>query len=317
MKIKETTTTATDGKELFTRKWLPTNVPDATLLIVHGMGEHSGRYADFAKHLTEKNVAVFSFDHRGHGFTDQMHKGFIPADDAYRQMADDIGLMRGTIKNKYPDIPQFLFAHSMGSFLTMRHLQLSQNRPAPAGVIYSGSSGAVSPFLPFGILLSAALKTFLGDTHRSELLRDVIFKPYNNSFKPTRTRHDWISRDPDAVDRYVADPNCGFTPSASFLNHFFKGLRKTQRHVPFPGPQTYPVLIVAGSEDPLSKPVNGIKKLEKKLSNSDITSVNSLVYDGGRHEMLSELNKEEVMKDIGKWLDDVLIESKNDIYLSK
>ena len=302
MKTDETTTTAPDGKELFTRKWLPTDAPDATLLIVHGMGEHSGRYAEFANHLTEKNIAVFAFDHRGHGFTDQKHKGFIPANDAYRQMVDDIGLMRDTINNEFPDIPQFLFAHSMGSFLTMRHLQLSQNRPAPAGVIFSGSSGAVSPFLPFGILLSAALKTFLGDTHRSDLLRDIVFKPYNNSFKPTRTRHDWISRDPDAVDRYVADPNCGFTPSVSFLNHFFKGLQRTQKHDPFSGPHSYPVCILAGAEDPISKPLDGISKLDQKLKASGIRSVDQLVYEDGRHEMLSELNRDEVIQDIGKWV---------------
>jgi len=303
MKIKETTTTAADGKELHTRLWLPDGSPDAALLIVHGMGEHSARYADFANVLTRKNIAVFAYDHRGHGFTDPVNKGVVPADDAYQRMTDDIGLMRDIIENRYPDLPQFLFAHSMGSFLTMRHLQMSPDKQAPAGVIYSGSSGAVSPLLSFGIIFSAAIKTIAGDSYKSDLLRDMVFKPYNRSFKPTRTRHDWISRDEDAVDRYAADPHCGFTPSASFLNHFFKGLRKTQRHQPFSGPNAYPVLIVAGSEDPISNPVNGIEKLQGKLTKSGITSVECLIYDGGRHEMLSELNKEEVMKDIGQWLD--------------
>jgi len=313
MKIKETTTTAADGKELHTRLWLPDESPDAALLIVHGMGEHSVRYADFANVLNGLNIAVVAYDHRGHGFTDQGNKGVVPVEDAYQQMADDIGLMRDSIKQEFPECPEFLFAHSMGSFLTMRHLQVSSDNSAPAGVIYSGSSGAVSPLLPFGILFSAALKTVAGDSYKSDLLRDMVFKPYNRSFKPTRTRHDWITRDPDAVDRYIADPNCGFTPSVSFLNHFFKGLRKTQRHQPFSGPTTYPVLIVAGSEDPISKPVNGIEKLQEKLRNSGITSLDTLIYDGGRHEMLSELNKEEVMEDIEHWLEQMLKNVTSDV----
>lgn len=305
MKIKESLTTASDGKKLKTRIWLPDSSPDATLLVVHGMGEHSARYEHFATYLTDKNITVVGYDHRGHGFTDPVQKGIIKSDDPYRQMTDDIELMRNSISSEYPGIPGFLFAHSMGSFLTMRHLQLS-SMPPPAGVIYSGSSGAVSQLLPFGIILSSIIKKIAGDTYRSELLRNIVFKPYNDSFKPTRTRHDWISRDTDAVDRYVADPNCGFTPTASFLNHFFKGLRKTQNHDPFSGPHAYPVLIVAGADDPISNPLNGIDKLKQKLKGSGITSLESFVYEGGRHEMLSELNRDQVMNDIGDWIEQVL-----------
>jgi alpha-beta hydrolase superfamily lysophospholipase len=317
MKIKESVTTASDGKKLKTRTWIPDGTPDATLLIVHGIGEHSGRYADFARYLTDKNIAVFGYDHRGHGFTDPVDKGFVPGDDAFHLLVDDLGLMRDRIQNEYPEIPFFLFGHSMGSFLTMRHLQMSTTQPAPAAVIYSGSSGAVSPLLPFGILFSGSLKAIAGDSHKSEFLRNMAFKPYNDAFKPNRTRHDWISRDTDAVDRYVADPNCGFTPSVSFLNHFFKGLQKTQNHEPFSGPHTYPVLIVAGSDDPLSKSVDGLSKLKDKLSSSGIASLDRFVYEGGRHEMLSELNKQQVMNDISHWLDDVLRKKESGAYLSQ
>ncbi|WP_340105408.1 alpha/beta hydrolase [Rhodohalobacter sp. 8-1] len=306
MKIKETVTAASDGKKLKTRIWLPDGDPDATLLIVHGIGEHSGRYSEFARFMTDKNFVVFGYDHRGHGYTDPIDKGFVPSDDAYHLLVNDLGLMRDRIRKEYPELPLFLFGHSMGSFLTLRHLQLSTERRAPSAVIYSGSSGAVSPLLPFGILFSGVLSTIAGDAYKSEFLRNMAFKPYNNAFKPNRTRHDWISRDTDAVDRYVADPNCGFTPSVSFLNHFFKGLRKTQNHQPFSGPHTYPVLIIAGSEDPLSNSVDGIAKLEDKLSSSGISHIDSFVYDGGRHEMLSELNRDEVMDDIGNWIEKTL-----------
>jgi alpha-beta hydrolase superfamily lysophospholipase len=304
MKTEESYTTADDGKEILTRIWLPDEPPIATLLIVHGMGEHSARYANFARYLTEMNIAVFGYDHRGHGFTSTDQKGFINGADPYQMMVEDIGLIHDAITKRLPDLPRFLFAHSMGSFLTMRHLQLTSEKPT--GVIYSGTSGAVSPLLPFGILFSSLLKNIVGDTYKSELLRNIVFKPYNDTFKPTRTRHDWISSDPEAVDQYVADPNSGFTPSVSFLNHFFKGLRKTQKYQPFSGAYSYPVLIVAGAEDPISNPLNGISKLKQKLRSSGITSLESFVYEGGRHEMLSELNRDEVMRDVGGWMRRIL-----------
>lgn len=306
--MKTTFTAANDGKELYTRRWNPEGEPKAALLIVHGMGEHSARYSEFARFLTDNNYAVFAYDHRGHGYTtpDQDQKGIVRAQNAYQQMADDIVTVQQTIRTIYPDLPLFLFAHSMGSFLTMRALQTPNTIPAPEGVIYSGTSGAVSPLLPLGIFFSSLLRKIFGDDYKSELLRNMIFLPYNNAFKPTRTRHDWISRDKKAIDRYVADPNCGFTPSASFLNEFFKGLRRTQRHEPFSGPYSYPVLIIAGSEDPISKPLDGISKLTEKLKSSGIESLDRKIYEGGRHEMLSELNKEDVMKDIHHWLDETM-----------
>jgi alpha-beta hydrolase superfamily lysophospholipase len=146
------------------------------------------------------------------------------------------------------------------------------------------------------------LEKIAGESHRSEFMRNMVFKPYNNAFKPVRTQHDWISSDPDAVDRYIQDPHCGFIPTASFLHDFFKGLQQTQKASPFSGPHTYPVLIVAGSEDPISKPVDGIRKLKEKLTKSGIGSPDTLIYQGGRHEMLSETNRHQVMKDVAAWM---------------
>lgn len=308
MKLKKTSVPADDGKEIFTRHWLAENAsPAAILLIVHGMGEHSGRYKRFAEFLAERNIAVFGYDHRGHGQTspEPDQKGIINAEDRFHRMVQDIGWMREKLRTIYPDLPQFVFAHSMGSFLMQRHLQLTTDY-APAGVIYSGTSGGVSPLLPLGVILSSVISLLKGQNYRSELLRNMIFKPYNNAFKPTRTRHDWISSDPKEVDRYVADPDCGFTPTSSFLNHFFKGLGKTQKHKPFSGPLSYPVLIIAGKEDPISNLTDGITKLQKKLSESGISRLDTKVYEGGRHEMLSERNRREVMGDIGNWIDQTL-----------
>lgn len=305
MKMKESIATADDGKEIFTRLWLPDGEsPDATLLIVHGMGEHSGRYNRLGEFLANRNIAVLGYDHRGHGRTapEPDQKGIVNSEDGFDRLMRDIEGMREKLHSTFPGLPQFVFAHSMGSFLTQRHLQISEDTP-PDGVIYSGGSGAVSPLLPFGIFLSFIMKSLFGSKYKSELLRNLVFKPYNNRFKPTRTRHDWISSDEKEVDRYMGDPHCGFTPSVSFLNHFFRGLRKTIKYRPFAGRGDYPVLIVAGKDDSISNLTDGITKLRQKLKTSGITRLETKVYEGGRHEMLSEINRDQVMIDIGNWIE--------------
>lgn len=291
-----------DGKKLFSRRWEPAEgAPEAVLMIVHGMGEHSGRYQRLARFLTERKIAVLAYDHRGHGNTDPDHPGYIEADDGFKWMVRDIESVRNYASERFPGLPLFYFSHSMGSFLTQRHLQTTSIQPD--GVIYSGSTGRVSSLLPFGILLSSLLSTFRSDSYKSELLRKMTFGPYNARFKPARTRHDWISGVPEEVDRYVEDPLCGFTPSVSFFNHFFRGLRRTQRHSPFAGKGTpYPVLIVSGGDDPISDMGKGVKDLEKKLDRSGIQDLTTHIYPGVRHEALSDHNREEVMQDISGWI---------------
>lgn len=302
METTEQVIQSPDGKEIFGRVWRPENSsPKALLIVVHGMGEHSERYKRFAKYLTRKRIAVAGYDHRGHGYTDPDKKGCVDSDDGFKQMVSDINLVRNHFTKQFSGIPYLFYAHSMGSFLTQRYLQTYNNQPD--GVIYSGSNGTLPALLPLGIFISAVLQLLKGKDYKSSFLRDMVFKPYNQKFKPVRTEHDWLSRDRDEVDRYVSDPHSGFIPSVAFLNHFFKGLRRTQKHQPFAGKNAgYPVLIVSGTHDPVSNMSRGIEDLEQKLRRSGIRDLTTNLYPKGRHEMLSELNRKDVMDDIYQWI---------------
>lgn len=310
MKTSEQKIQSSDGKELFARVWKPVNdSPKALLIVVHGMGEHSERYKRFAKYLTQKNIAVAGYDHRGHGHTDPDKKGTVGAEDGFKQMVSDIDLARNHFTKQFPNIPLLFYAHSMGSFLIQRYLQTHDNHPN--GVIYSGSNGSLPPLLFMGIFISAVLRQLKGKDYKSSFLRDMVFKPYNQTFKPVRTRHDWLSRDREEVERYVLDPHSGFIPSVTFFNHFFRGLRRTQKHQPFAGNNAeYPVLIVSGTHDPVSKMSRGIEDLEQKLRRSGIRDLTTKLYPKGRHEMLNELNRKDVMDDIYNWIHQNILSEK-------
>lgn len=304
MQTTELQTEGGDGKKLFTRVWTPDNdKPRAVVLIVHGMAEHSARYARFAEYLTDRQIAAVTYDHRGHGKTGEDHPGYIRGGDGYKLMVSDVAVMKAFAENEFPNLPLFIFAHSMGSFLLQRHLQ--KHDDTPAGVIYSGSSGSVPALLSAGILLSSAIALARGAEHKSTLIHNLTFKPYNDHFKPVRTPHDWISRDPDEVDLYDNDPLCGFIPSISFYRDFFKGLKRTQKHKPYTSGK-YPVMIISGSHDPVSDMGNGIEPLKQKLIRSGIEELPVKIYPKARHEPLNEINRTEVMGDVYKWIEDLL-----------
>jgi len=304
MQTIELKTESNGGKKLFTRVWTPHSLKlRAVVLIVHGMAEHSARYARFADYLTDRKIAVVTYDHRGHGKTGENHPGYIPGGDGFQLMVSDVAVMKAFAENEFPGLPLFIFAHSMGSFLVQRHLQ--KHDDTPSGVIYSGSSGTVPTLLPVGIVLSSAIALAMGAGHKSTLIHNLTFKPYNDHFKPVRTPHDWISRDPDEVDLYNNDPLCGFVPSISFYRDFFKGLKRTQKHKPFTAGK-YPVMIISGSHDPVSDMGKGIEPLKHKLIQSGIDELSVKIYPKARHEPLNEINRAEVMADLYKWIEDLL-----------
>ena len=290
------------GNTLFARKWMPdSQKPGAIVQIIHGLAEHSERYTHFAKFLTDLGYGVMAYDHRGHGETDPNQLGHIPNEDGFHRMTKNILDFSNVIKEEYPDLPKILFAHSMGSFLTQRYMQLFDDRPA--GIIYSGSNGKPPVHLPAGIALSSVISKIYGPDYKSEFIHYITFKPYNDHFKPNRTVADWLSRDNQTVNSYIRDPKCGFIPSASFYNHFYRGLKTLHNHTPFAShDRDIPILVISGTQDPVSNMGKGIKNLVKILRGDGVSDLTVKLYDGARHELLNEINRDEVMDDIKEWI---------------
>jgi alpha-beta hydrolase superfamily lysophospholipase len=294
-----------DGTTVFAYKWSPdtgTKVKGA-VQIAHGMAETALRYERFAKLLTQNGYIVYANDHRGHGKTaGSLEKvGYLAEKDGFDWLVKDMYQLTTIIKKEHSDLPVFLFGHSMGSFAAQRYIMLFGRELR--GVILSGSNGRAVLLHRFGFLAAGREVKKNGRKTKSQKMNRLSFGNFNNAFKPNRTEFDWLSRDKDEVDKYIKDPYCGDVFSGGFFYDFMKGLKEIDKakNVAFI-PKNLPILIFSGDKDPVGGRGKGVKKLYNTYKKAGIQEVTLKLYPGGRHEMLNEINKEEVMRDVIEWL---------------
>lgn len=300
MEARFTTQAQADQTVLHGHQWQPAKA-SAQLLIIHGMTEHSLRYQAFAQFLNQQGIGVTSWDLRAHGQTGKATHSLGSAEtNQWSLMLKDIQQQLAEISAKYPEQPLFLMGHSMGSFLCLHFLQA--NHPLLAGCILSGSNYQ-PPWLCHIAKTFAALECKRqGQNANSAFLDFLFFGRFNRYFKPNRTDFDWLSRDTQQVDLYCQDSLCGFKVSNQFWYNMLSALARLSTHSSFCKlPTTLPFYILGGDQDPLSLP-NGLHKLSRQLRSAGIHDVTTAIYPGGRHEMLNEINQQEVWQALYQWL---------------
>jgi len=297
--------TGTGGKKIRVYQWEPSERSvRGVIQIAHGLAEHAGRYERLAESLAENGFAVLANDHRGHGLTDPESEslGYIDGNDGYQLMVDDIHKLYLLNLKKYAEVPFFLFGHSMGTTLVLRMLQLYPVEPD--GVVLSGPLDPGQGLLREGALLASFIGLIYGQSAKSPLINRLTFGTFNEPFEPVRTPFDWLSRDESEVDKYIRDPNCGFVCSASFYRDLCRGIRKVfQKQNLGRISNVIPFYLLAGSEDPAGKMGEGTRLLAKLLQEEGVTDCDVKLYEGGRHEMLNEINRDEVTKGLIQWLE--------------
>ena len=283
-------------------KWMPNGEVKAVMQIVHGIAEHVERYDDFANYLTSLGYLVVAEDHMGHGgsigengIRGYFHGGWFDAiDDTYR-------LLKSTMA-EYPDVPYILLGHSMGSFMARTILAKYPDSGISAAII-SGTAWQPKAALPALIKILDSIGKKSGEEQPNEKLDKLIFGGYNNKIKNARTPKDWLTRDETVVDAYVADPLCGFVASTGLLRDMMTGIYYIERTGNLANmKKTLPVFFVAGEEDPVGSYGAGVRQAAKMFKKSGMINVALKLYPGCRHEVLNELNKEEVYCDITDWV---------------
>jgi len=296
---------SSDGKAIAVSRWLPEDKPKAILLVAHGMAEHSARYGNLAEALASDGWAVYAPDHRGHGRTSGPgERGWLAERDGFARIRDDLHEISRDAASEHEGVPLFLLGHSMGSVLAETYL-------AAYGRELSGCvlSGVVAPpprlASAFGLMVAAVGSALKGQRSPSKFLHGMSFASNNKDFQPSRTSSDWLSRDPDEVDKYIADPLCGFVCSFGFYRDFLSALRRLYGPSSLLAglPKHLPVLIVAGAEDPVGGASGFVPILADRLKAAGLDSVDTRIYPGARHEVLNETNRAEVIRDIAEWLD--------------
>ena len=275
-----------DGRQLAGYRWAADNgqTVAGVVVLVHGMGEHVRRYDHVADALTSAGFVVYGHDHRGHGAslaaTDEAgHLG----PNGWSALVDDLKLAIDRAKSDHPGLPVAMIAHSMGSFATQQFL-LDHGTDIDA-VALTGTAALD--------LLEPAL----------DLSSDLDLSAFNAPFQPARTDFDWLSRDESIVDAYLADPLCGFGIDAASAKDMFAGARRLAdpsevAHMP----HYLPLYIAVGSKDPVNADLALLWALVDRYRDAGLSDVTVRVYDDGRHEILNEINRGEVIDDLLKWL---------------
>jgi alpha-beta hydrolase superfamily lysophospholipase len=296
---------ASDGKEIRVHRWLPDGAPKALLLVAHGMAEHATRYGRLAEKLASAGWAVYAPDHRGHGDTAGPGElGWFAERDGFRRVVDDLHEIAEAAKAEYEGLPLFLLGHSMGSILSEAYMGLYGGNLAGCAL-----SGVVEPpaggLLPVARFLAAVGCLFKGQRSQAPLLDTMSFGAYNKGLEPVRTKFDWLSRDGAEVDKYVADPFCGFVCTDGFFRDLLSGFRLVygEGGALSSLPAALPIIVMAGESDPCGGARGFPEALVGKLKAAGVVDVQKKTYPGARHEILNETNRDEVSRDLLAWLE--------------
>ena len=279
------------GVEIFTRCWTIDD-PRAFVLIAHGASEHSGRYDRFARALNVAGFAAVALDHRGHGRTGAGTGAGVMGLGGGRAVIDDLHELRTAAQSHIGrDVPVFLFGHSMGSLIALAYLTHHAD----------GLAGSVLCGVPVNVDDAASIATML-EAAAAGGMRDEPVGDLSNSApsESARTPFDWLSRDPDEVDRYIADPMCGDDNPLTYgylidLFEVISPARDQLASIPCP------VFVIAGDHDPAAGMGTHATTLADALTEAGV-DVDVALYEGARHELLNETNRDQVTSDIIRWL---------------
>jgi alpha-beta hydrolase superfamily lysophospholipase len=279
-----------EGLSIACVKWEDRRPVRGVIQIAHGLGEHIGRYAELAKVLVEDEFVVYGNDHRGHGLTAKssgIFGDFGPS--GFNQLVEDMVSLRVIAKKEHPNKPYILLGHSMGSFAAQQFVL--DHSHSIDGLALSGS-GTLDGLVRIAQALSPG---------------DDPMKRMNVGFEPARTPFDWLSRDNAEVDAFINDPLCfpSLKPESmqSFLDAFPrlaapKEILKVRDGLP--------IYIFAGSDDPVGQRLEGVRILIDRYRSAGLTSITHDFYSGGRHEMLHEVNRRDVITNLLVWISGIL-----------
>ncbi len=291
--MNERTFVDAHGVEIFTGWWMIDD-PRALVLISHGASEHSGRYDRFARALNDAGFAAVAIDHRGHGRTDPATARGVMGPGGGDAVIDDLHELRAAAHSEIGgDAPVFLFGHSMGSLIALAYL--THHADGLAGSVLCGFPVDVNGAASLAPLLQEFADADTRDEPATDLLGDN-----NTAFEPTRTPADWLSRDADEVDRFIADPMCGDSNPLTYgyLIDLFDVVAPARDQL---ASITCPVFVIAGDQDPAAAMGAHATTLARALTAVGL-HVDVALYEGARHELLNETNRDQVTADIIHWL---------------
>ena len=272
----------------------------AIVVVSHGMAEHSRRYAPLGDFLSQFGFLTVCYDHRGHGpFATRL--GHYADRDGWKKVWQDLAQVVDTAASRHPGVPIVLFGHSMGSFIAQAAL-MNRRLPVKAAV-FSGSNLSDQAHLSLGKVAARGSRIIYGLRKPNPLLHHLSFGHFNKHIDQPVTANDWLSRDVASVEAYCKDPFCGQIGTTQMWLDFLGGLQAISRPSNVARMPDIPYLLIAGDEDPVGNRGKGVLALGRLLRAKTSDDVCTRLYHRGRHEMLNEINRQEVFDDLLRWLE--------------
>lgn len=282
-------------------RWTPEGEVKAVVQIIHGIAEFVERYDEFARHLNQFGILVVGEDHMGHGQSMETGtQGYFAGgweaavDDSYR-------LLKNT-RAQFPDVPYVLFGHSMGSFMARTLLIRYPDSGIKAAVI-CGTGWMPDAVIAVGHNAAKLICKTVGERNPSEQMQNLVFGSYNKKVEHPATPFDWLSRDGKKVREYIDHPKCGFTASCGLLRDMMGGIGFNQKKKNLEKmDKKLPVLFVAGGDDPVGNYGAGVTQAGEAFRKTGMQDVTVRLFPLARHEILNEINRQEVYNFVSDWI---------------
>lgn len=294
---------STGKNKIHARMCVPDAEPRAIVQIIHGIAEYIDRYDEFMSFLADNGIIAVGTDHLGHGksIESEEQTGFFAYDNGWDYVVRDEEVLRLAMHENYPELPIIVFGHSMGSF--MARTLLIRYPDAFNAAIISGTGNQGAALVNGGLFMGNLVTGLKGAHHYSKFLNNLAFGSYNKIYENPKTEYDWLSRDEANVQKYIDDPLCGFIPSCSLFRDMMTGVKFiTNKKNLTAMNKDMPVYFMSGDMDPVGECGKGVQKAYNNFLEAGMKDVSIKLYPGGRHEMLNEINKDEVYTDILAWL---------------
>lgn len=293
-------------KKIWLYTWNKVENPIGVIQIFHGMAEHAARYTEFAEFLNLKGYIVYADDHRGHGKTaDEIDSLGDIGNDGFNMIVEDEYIITKIIKEEYPELPVIVLGHSFGSFIAQEFL--IRYGSEIDGIILIGSAAKKGLEVVSGKQIAMIQRKLKGEKTKSNLIDKLSFGGYNKRVKYPKNKFEWLNRDIKEVEKYIEDPYCGTIFPIIFYTNLLNGLNRLYKKERLEFiPKDIPVLILSGQEDPVGKYGKAVRSLQRIYLAIGIKNVKLKLYEGCRHEILLEINRNEIFDDIDKWVNKVI-----------
>lgn len=297
---------SSDGKtQIHCVRWAPeAGEIKGILQITHGMVEYIERYESFAEFMNTKGYLVVGHDHLGHGESVDSPEnwGFFADKNGSDVLIEDMHKLRTMTQETYPGLPYFMLGHSMGSFLLRKYLCIHPDKLR--GAVIMGTGHQPDGVLKFGKGLCRMLARFHGWHYRSNFIQKMAFAGNDNKFRGENLKNSWLTKDVEIVKAYSESPKCTFQFTLNgFYNLFDTIWFDNRAENVAKTPKKLPLFFVSGEDDPVGGFGAGVKKVYNTYEALGMNDITWKLYKSDRHEILNELDRQQVYEDIYNWME--------------